>query len=288
MNGRRVYRLRDAIPVSLVALLRRGVDVSGGVRDEMTWRRLRSILVDSIESGRGAVVVHLHYPDRLPALVKSLRDNVPSAFPIVVTVTDSTVHTEVLRQLPRAVVVTVPNRGRDVLPFLEVSHALKSIGFVWVLKLHGKKSAFHSYGDEWFHASIESLLPNREVAGDCIQAVTKGKTLIGPKGFYYRLDTRWEPNAKNVERVTGPLIPEKLGFFGGTMWWMSLELLDQLPRWRSWDFPRERGQTDGTRAHAFERLICVQPQLKGWRVAIVDVNGVREPIEFDPFPHDKL
>ncbi|MGD8200611.1 rhamnan synthesis F family protein [Ornithinimicrobium sp. W1679] len=280
-------RARRTLPKPAVILLRRVIDVCGGVIDELRWGRIRGEIAGAQLSGEGLVVVHIYYADTWPDIAAKLLQCIPEA-PVIVTTSGPVASRDVKAVMPQAHVYRVPNRGRDVLPFLQVVRVLEGSNVEWFLKLHGKKSRHHRFGDEWMTSTLDALLPSASVARACLDRLAEGVPLVGPRGFFYDLRTHLEPNRTRLEALTGSVDDKKLGFFGGTMWWIRRDSLTSLPRWRSWDFPKERGQTDGTTAHIFERLVCVAPQLAGSHLASVDGDGVRTMMSFDPFPYDKL
>lgn len=228
--------------------------------------------------GDVAAVVHLYYPDTWPAIASALRESCPNV-PVVVTVARHEVNLDELAQhLPGALFIRVPNRGRDVLPFLELARALRAGGVRYVVKVHGKQSLHTPDGAAWFEGSLSALLPGPEVVRRCVDALRAGVPLIGPAGMFYRATTYWSLNRDGVEAVTGPLDAWDAGgsgFFGGTMWWARLDALDGVPAWGPRDFPDERGQFDGTTAHAFERIVCLLPQMAGNELWEVDEDGPR-------------
>lgn len=280
-------RIRSVLPKPAVALIRRVIDVIGGIVTEVKWTLIRRDIAKAGVKGEGVVLVHIHYPETWSDIAARIRSCLLGV-PVVVTASgDVDVHT-MQSAMPEAHLYKVPNRGRDVLPFLQVVRALDLSGVGWLLKIHGKKSSHHRFGDEWMKTSLNALLPSKVVVQECVDRLTGGTPVIGPRGFFYGLDTHWEPNRARLESITGPLDPTVLGFFGGTMWWIRPDTLEDLPRWRSWHFPRERGQTDGTTGHVFERLVCVQPQLAGKTLASVDPTGVHLVTSVDPFPYEKI
>jgi hypothetical protein len=54
----------------------------------------------------------------------------------------------------------VPNRGRDVLPFLTVVGRIRELGqYEYLLKLHTKKSLHRKDGAKWLDELLSTLLP---------------------------------------------------------------------------------------------------------------------------------
>lgn len=230
-----------------------------------------------------AVVVHAHHPEVLPEIAEAVRRTVPD-LPVFVTTAASAADSAVQSVLPGAVVLRVPNRGRDLLPFLRVSDALRSVGVTGVLKLHTKRSPHVEWGDTWLTTTLNELLPNVQAAGACREAIESGVPLVGPSSYFLRTDVYLRANRKAIlaelDRI-GVKAPEgwetRTGFFAGTMFWSSLDVFlpwKRVPlRW----FPPEPLGADGTYAHALERLVCLVPQLEGRGVLCVDEAGGLRP-----------
>lgn len=243
---------------------------------EFRYARVRSAVAAKADGHEVAAVVHAYYPEAWPALREALQRGLPSGVPVFVTVPrGSAVAGMVRADLPDAHIAEVPNRGRDVLPFLEVSRALRSAGVQYVVKIHGKVSAHAADGRGWLESSLSALLSGRERASACLEALRGGAALVGPSEHYVPLTHYWEPNRSMVEAVSGPVEdPSRWGFFAGTMWWARLDAIAPFTGWGARRFSAEAGQYDGTWAHAFERLVCLQPQRSGKHLAAAGGNGV--------------
>jgi rhamnan synthesis protein F len=146
----------------------------------------------------------------------------------------------------------VPNRGRDVLPFLLVARLLRLAPFRHFVKVHTKRSPHLAEGRQWFIDHIEKLL-----APDALAAVAaldpERPILLGSETLriadYERRNWRW------LDALIGPARSPALRFVPGTMFAGTRRLLEltnerDLLQWR---FEPERGQLDGCLHHALER-----------------------------------
>ena len=110
-----------------------------------------------------AVVVHVYYPDLWHEIEHALQ-NVDIDFDLYVTITrldaeaDRTAEA-IGRNWPGATVLTVPNHGRDIFPWVHLVNAKVLSRYRCICKLHTKRSPHLADGDQWRRRLVESLLP---------------------------------------------------------------------------------------------------------------------------------
>lgn len=235
--------------------------------------------------------MHLYYPDLWEKIASRLAlINEPFDLFVTLDVKDQDFQPTLAN---KNVIITryiVPNRGRDVLPFLYVAKRLRAAGYEYVLKLHSKKSKHREDGSDWLSDLLEELLPTTEVISAIIEKLRHNSTgSVGPSRHLVSLKRHIGSN----KEILGDLITRSYGdkvarkvldktelypYFGGTMLWFRLEEMDKLldlglmPD----DFQSEHGQIDGTIAHAIERFIGVMPKLNHKKVYTVSKTGIQE------------
>jgi lipopolysaccharide biosynthesis protein len=164
--------------------------------------------------------------------------------------------------------IAVPNRGRDILPFMLMANKIsEEKQYKYLLKLHTKKSLHRIDGSEWLDSLLSQLIPS-DISG-IINTLEKTSTgSIGPADHVVSL-SRYMGDNRNRMREIIELItdkkkvknimdtPSKYPFFGGTMFWCRMDFLSPLLKSSITpaDFNSERGQVDGTTAHAIERIL---------------------------------
>ncbi|OYV37328.1 MAG: glycosyl transferase family 2, partial [Thiomonas sp. 20-64-5] len=242
---------------------------------------LSPILHAGKPQGHGtAVLLHLHYPDLWPefhALLLAL----PAPCDVYISLSEGRedVLGDIVRDLPEAVVVRHPNRGRDIAPRLALLRMARARGYAQVLFLHGKKSPHlrevehihipflqHKDGDRWRRELLADLL---ESAPRALAAFAQQPRLglIGPRGFW--LDLRGDANVPRLAAVAQRMgiAPDlaRHGYFAGSMFWCRPQALDPLLalNLQATDFDDESGQTDGTLAHVVERLFTLSTERAG-------------------------
>jgi lipopolysaccharide biosynthesis protein len=224
-----------------------------------------------------AVIIHLYYTDSWQLLTKSLKSlNTPFDLFVTMPPQNEDFAEKIYKVFPNARVLIVPNRGRDVLPFLQIAQHLEAKGYKYVLKLHSKKSPHRKDGEQWFKELVQTLLPEKASTLDKLLGTLGDKNtgIIGPKGQYISLMVNFPPNgpriAEALSRIYEPTLTDKIirrrrqyGFFGGTMFWARLDALKPVldSHFEISRFNPERGQIDATFAHALERIFSLVPEI---------------------------
>lgn len=219
------------------------------------------------QSGTGAthVVLHAWHLDVLPEILSLLRDSGVSWRALV---TGPSEHRDsALRLLESHGVdgefIPVENRGRDILPFVQIASRLLDQGVDVVLKLHTKRSLHRSDGDSWRSELLQNLLAGGR-APKILRAFREHDDLgiVGPTGHLLAVRDFLGGNKPLVTRMSSLIgIPERIvenaAFVSGSMFWARLDALRPLLDTRLYpsDFEPEHGQIDGTLAHALERLM---------------------------------
>lgn len=265
---------------------------------EFRYRRVLLPLGESLTLGNFlAVVVHVHYSESWGYLRDAIEGVRATGLPIDVVVTISTrdraLRARVGNDIPDARVVLVPNRGRDVLPFIKVAGVLAEHGYGAVIKIHSKQSVHFSSGRDWLLAMLHSLLPDEATVRNTIQRLSAPDTgVVGPLPAYCPLELYWEQNSSRVCDLIDGLVgfesseqvrlaPANHGFFAGTMFWARLDAIQPLLQFRSREFEIESGQLDATFAHALERMFTLLPALTGRTNLTISDRGL-SPCEGGP------
>src|SRR5581483_11292216 len=106
--------------------------------------------------------------------------------------------------------------------------------------------------------------------------------ILAPAGHVVKSSHYWGQNATRVLHLSKCIgydgDPRPFWFAAGSMFWVRGESLRPLLNLelKPTDFEEERGQTDGTLAHAIERLFPIAAKLQGLRLADTRV------LSFDP------
>ncbi|MDB5162030.1 MAG: hypothetical protein JWM52_538 [Candidatus Saccharibacteria bacterium] len=242
----------------------------GYTRNRKYEKLTQSFKFEKSHNSKLAVIVHLYYPDMWPLIMKKL-SNINVSFDVFVSVReqDKDITLDKISKYHKSTnIVALPNRGRDVLPFmLIVKKISESNHYSYLLKIHSKKSPHRTDGNEWLNSLLDQLVP-KNVSG-IIKTLEKTDTgVVGPADHVTSLSRYMGGNGVKIRSVLEPIVgkhvttlllnaPSKYPFFGGTMFWCRVDFLAPLLKSgiSPSDFNSERGQVDATTAHAIERTL---------------------------------
>ena len=245
--------------------------------------------------GKGtAVLLHLYYPDLWPEFAQALT-RIPAPCDLYVSLSEGRDEAlaDIVRARPDAVVIRHPNRGRDIAPRLALLRMACTHNYAQLLLLHSKKSPHlrdvesihipflkHCDGDHWRQELLTTLTQQPQHIFDLFAQQPK-LGLIGPQGFW--LGLQGDPNTTRLRQwaLRMGIVPDatRQGYFAGSMFWCRPQALIPLLALdlAITDFEHESGQTDGTLAHAVERLFALSTEKAGLQVADTAGNILGAP-----------
>ena len=237
-----------------------------------------------------SVALHLHvfYPDLLPEITARLSCNQLRP-DLLISVTSEAVRTVVAGHLKDyagkvVAIELVPNRGRDIGPFLTGFGRRILSDYTYVGHIHTKKTAVvkdAALGKAWFEFLLMNLLGGGSRAmADTILAALSGDPSLG---MVFPDDPHaqgWNANRGVAEPLAARMglgeLPQHFNFPVGTMFWARTSalapLIDLNLQWD--DYPREPLPYDGSVLHAIERLLPLTLRVGTLRVATTNVAGV--------------
>ncbi|WP_334180178.1 glycoside hydrolase family 99-like domain-containing protein [Pseudoxanthomonas sp.] len=224
---------------------------------------------------RPIVVLHAWHLDVLEEILDQLHKcKVPWQLEVSTTPEKAQAAVDILRQCDlQHRLHVISNRGRDILPFLEITSLLVREREQLILKLHTKRSPHRSDGDEWRRELVSNLVSGFR-AQKILDAFSQDPKmgLVAPEGHVQPMNYYWGANAPAVLQLASRLGLSLTGvseseFVSGSMFWVRLQAIRPLLEiglTRS-DFEQEKSQVDGTMAHAIERLIAPCVASEGWK-----------------------
>ena len=215
-----------------------------------------------------ALHIHAYYPDLLPQILESLSFNKirPDLFVSVSNAQSFEAVKEILKNYCGQVadVQVVPNRGRDIGPFLTQFGSRLLDQYEYIGHLHTKKSAHLTDGktvEIWRDFLLKNLLGTQHVPmADIILAHLNSDKNLGivfpddphTVGWTLNIDTA----LPLAQRMNIKKLPKEFLFPIGTMFWARADAFQQLVKLNlNWDdYPAEPISHDGSLLHALERL----------------------------------
>ncbi len=279
------------------------------VRYYFVKRSLRNQAALISERSNGAVFIHLFYQDMWPYFSEKIAPLIDGGMDLVVVLlTKDEVSADIKKTYPKSIVVSAPNQGRDILPFLKLAKTLKELNYEYLLKLHSKKSPQRDDGQDWADKMISDLISTESQFEKITSTIqSKNTAIIGSVGNYVPLTTYYNDNQPKVHWLLTKIFGQsdadyinmynnQFGFFAGTMFWVNLDSITEILNLRLWanNFPSESAQLDGTTAHAIERLLCVVPEYSKmdiYEVSKRELKKIPHKTEYIPewsdYYHDK-
>lgn len=221
-----------------------------------------------------AIIIHAFYADIFDEILCYLRKITEIPFKVYVTC-----HHEISEYCRACLMagnydfslLTVTNRGRDVLPFLKIMPEVAKGGHEILVKVHTKRSPHRQDGDVWRRDLLDKLLTESALS-DAIRHFQQfpDTGILGPAGHVVPMSCYWGSNALNTLYIAERLgVDERLlqefNFVAGTMFFARITAMLPLMNLAIDEeaFEHEDGQTDGTMAHAFERIMPVSAWAAG-------------------------
>ena len=239
--------------------------------------------------GEVAIIVHLFYLDLWREIYSYLKD-LSLSFDLYISV-PSHIKLEDLKEIfedmPNTHIYMVENRGRDVLPFLQILSHIGLESYSYICKLHTKKTGDSPLGHVWRKLLYFDLIGSQEWVEEIVETfksnpkvgqITGKNTVLDSKRYAYGNNGK----IKWLCKECGVPFREEYTFAGGTMFWSRTDILKPLMdlfESGRLKFEEERGQKDHTIAHAIERFFGILVQVKGMEIVPSPANYNKLPGE---------
>lgn len=298
-------------PAQLSAPRRPPSHVPGTQKDRLQYETFRVVpfyldpyLQKSPQLAKRRVAVHLHlyYEDMTERCIAYLR-NVPVGFDLYVSLPEGRDAQACLARMregiPRAgkvVVENVPNRGRDIAPFI-VQFGARLAEYDYIGHFHTKKSPHCASLEGWFDALMEALCGSESNITQIFRLLDGDGKVVYPAGKQVAAwdDSGWSDNRE----LAGQLLARHTDFQiedfpcvefpQGTMFWSKAACLREflaLPL-RYQDFPEEPAAPDVSLAHALARLpLIFSTSHEGRNYRLESAELSCEPLDYYEEQHD--
>lgn len=237
-----------------------------------------------INSTSVLVIIHLHYKDTVNFYMDYVR-NIPKAIKVIFTTSDPEM-AALIDQLicswrSNYQIITKENRGRDISSFLVVCRR-EILKYEYCCFLHDKKEkspVFLKYTQKWVRCLWENTVGSEIYIENILKTLVSDSQLgilvppaVFTPHFTMFYDNTWSKNYALTNKLAEELElrcdldPSKSPITIGTVFWAKTDALKKLLQkdWSYDDFPPEPLPTDGTIAHAIERILSFVAQDAGY------------------------
>lgn len=231
-----------------------------------------------------AAIFHIFYPDLYEEMVETAQ-NLGDGCDYYVTIPEEQPEliATVSQQFPKARILHVQNRGRDILPFLEILKRILPLNYDLLIKIHTKKSLHRDDGTLWRQDVYQNLLGNPVIIAKARSAFQHDPRLgiLGAEGHVLNVRFYMGGNQKIVDELIArtnlqPIQPLAFPFVASTMFWARPEVFTPLMNANitADEFPEEPLPPDGTLAHAMERFLGLLATDQKFLVKAIDKDGI--------------
>lgn len=218
-----------------------------------------------------ALILHCYYEDLILPIFENHLIPQNNKADLILTVVP-TIRLNRLQQITQLFTnvyfIVHENRGRDIAPFLIALKFVDHLGYEFICKLHTKKSPHRSDGSTLRESLLNGLLGHSATLEKIVKIFEKDPQLglLVPQqqilnlqqSDYYLGNIFWLDKLLTRLGRADLIDHYSFNFPAGSMYWCRTQALTGLDKLLSPDdqFEEEAGQTDGTLAHALERIVA--------------------------------
>lgn len=239
-----------------------------------------------------ALVVHVWHLDVVQELADAAA-RLPYQIDQFVTLPSHFAETErqqIAGAFPRARLIQVENLGQDIGALFQLMKQVDLGRYAFICKIHTKKGP--NMPNEWRRALLDGVLGSERQASHIIERFRAEPRVMmaGARQLYVHGPAYIYQNAALIEGAFAPVLKgfpfldRDWGFVAGTCFWIRTAILTDLARHVP-PFAASDYQSDGTLAHAIERMFGLMVRLKDGHVLLQDLAvPQRLPDEEKSFP----
>ncbi len=195
---------------------------------------------------------------------------------------------------PNATIIPFINRGRDILPFIQIINKLLPLNYDYLVKVHTKMSLHMHEGNNWRQDAYEKLLGSPETVTAIKEAFDNDPKLglLGPEGnviasrYYLAGNKSVIDDLNNRFKLPNP-VPENYLFSASTMFWCRPEVFRPFEHvlFFEEEFGEEPIPSNNTLAHGMERYLGLMTTQQGYGVKAIDAKGqISSPGPYQTIP----
>jgi lipopolysaccharide biosynthesis protein len=223
-----------------------------------------------------AIIIHAHYEEELRIILDKIKTGFDSkSFDLFITCTSLSL-VKVARSIyPNSNVYLVENRGRDILPFIEILKLIIPLNYKFSCKLHTKRSSYRNDGSILFENLTNPLIGSTEAIQSNIDTLhnNPGIGMISPSRHLIKSTLNNSianySNIKKLELITETQ-HQYSKFVAGSMFWFKPFIFEKLLQFDNSLFEVEDGSVDGKIEHALERFFTSLSKDLGMQVVTTE------------------
>lgn len=224
------------------------------------------------------VILHLHYIELWEEISTYLKNLVNKKFDLIITVTffNKNIIEIILNEFPNAIFRIVENRGRDILPFINIFTEIKELNYKAICKIHSKKTEYRQDGKELRFKIFEGLLGSEKGINSILDKLSSNEDfgIYSPKSQVINHSSKNMTFDSELVRFLCDILDIEFNyssFIAGTMFWFKPSALNGIDKIKAEFFSLEEGLVDGTLSHAVERIILLLMK-KNNKTIITDIS----------------
>ena len=177
---------------------------------------------------------------------------------------------------PRAQQIAVENAGQDVGALFQLMKQIDLGRYAFVCKIHSKKGP--NMPNEWRRALLDGVLGSKRQVQHIIECFRADPQVMmaGARQLYLHGPSYIYENTESIRATFGSRIGDfdflksDWGFIAGTSFWIRTSILTDLAD-LNLDFQPNHYISDGTLAHALERMFGLSVTLRAGKVLLKDL-----------------
>lgn len=220
---------------------------------------------------RSLLVAHIYHQDLFESIAQQIKKLYLFCDVAITVEKKSPLIEKIKKTFPNAMVYEFDNYGQDIIPFLNV---VKDIGerYKYICKIHTKKGDKKD-ADLWREDLYDSVSRSTNLISSIISLFDDNNTLgmIGSTLFYVECKKYIFSNKSAIQDLLSDAsyneVLNNTGFFAGTIFWIRSEVAQKVAQYLPVKIQENVSyKTDGTLAHAFERLFGIVNAKLGYKV----------------------
>lgn len=223
-----------------------------------------------------AIIIHAHYEEELRIILQKIKTGFnDKSFDLFISCTSLSLIKVARSIYPNSNTYLVENRGRDILPFIDILKLILPLNYKYSCKLHTKRSSYRNDGSILFENLINPLIGSPEAIQSNIDRLQNNPEIgmISPSRHLVEPTIKNSianySNIKRLELITATQ-HRYSKFVAGSMFWFRPFIFEKLSQIDNSFFEIEDGSVDGKIEHSLERFFTTLSKDLGMQVVTTE------------------